>query len=295
MRENMHLDEFQRIAQETDQKPGTDDAALIVPLLGLAGEAATLQTEFKKRLRDGDAHARFSEQVGEELGDVLWYVANIAHKVGLSLGDIAQKNLDKTRGRWLKNQASRALFDEGYPAHEQLPREFEYTFAYSTVGGVRKVVLLDSAGTQVGDPLTDNATKDDGYRFHDVLHLANAAVLGWSPVFRKLLKRKRKSVRKVDEVEDGGRAQVIDEAIAAAVYEYAERHNFLEGATRVDWELLRSIKRLTRGYEVGSCELAEWELAILTGLRVWRAIRQQDGGTVRGSLVKRTLEFTRSR
>jgi len=50
-------------------------------------------------------------------------------------------------------------------------------------------------------------------------------------VLRKLLGRKRRSVPKVDEVEDGGRAWVIDEAIAAAVYEYAERHGFLEGAT----------------------------------------------------------------
>ena len=39
MRSTMQLDKFQRIAQETDQRPGTDDAALIVPLLGLAGEA----------------------------------------------------------------------------------------------------------------------------------------------------------------------------------------------------------------------------------------------------------------
>ncbi len=291
----MQLDEFQRIAQETDQKPGTDDAALIVPLLGLVGEAATLQTEFKKRLRDGDAHARFSEQVGEELGDVLWYVANIAHKMGLSLGEIAERNLDKTRGRWLKTLAPRVLFDAEYPTHEQLPREFEYTFAYSTVDGIEKIVLLDKEGKQVGDPLTDNANKDDGYRFHDVLHLAHAAVLGWSPVVRKLLGRKRKSVPRVDEVEDGGRAWVIDEAIAAAVYEYAERHRFLEGATRVDWELLRSIKGLTAGYEVRSCTAAEWEITILTGLRVWREVRHEDGGTVRGNLVRRTLEFTRSR
>lgn len=226
---------------------------------------------------------------------MLWYVANLAHKVGLSLDEIAQKNLDKTRARWLKRQSSRALFDADYPAHEQLPREFEYTFAYCTVEGTEKIVLLDKDGTQVGAPLTDNANKDDGYRFHDVLHLAHAAVLGWSPVFRKLLERKRRSVPKVDEVEDGGRAWVIDEAIAAAVYEYAERHTFLEGATRVDWELLRSIKRLTAGYEVRACTAAEWEIAILTGLRVWRDVRHADGGTVRGNLVKQTLEFIQPR
>ena len=290
----MDLDNFQRIAQETDQVPGTGTDALIIPLLGLVGEAATLQTEFKKRLRDGAAHARFSEQVAEELGDILWYVANVAHKVGLSLNDIAQNNLDKTRGRWLASQAQRVLFDDPYPAAEQLPREFQYTFAYAFIEGCKKVVLLDRHGERVGDPLTDNADKDDGYRFHDVLHLAHAAVLGWSPVLRKLLKRKRRSDPKVKEVQDGGRAQVIDEAIVAAVYEYAERHNFLEGTTHVDWALLRSIRRLTAGYEVGACSDWDWEQAILTGLRVWRDVRKNDGGTVRGDLTQRTLEFIQS-
>ena len=77
----MDFNEYQRHSQETDQKPGGDDDALIVPLLGLVGEAGTLQSEFKKRLRDGDAHARFTEQVAEELGDILWYVSNLAFKV----------------------------------------------------------------------------------------------------------------------------------------------------------------------------------------------------------------------
>lgn len=291
----MEFDEYQRRSQETDQKPGSGDDAMIVPLLGLVGEAGTLQAEFKKRLRDGDAHARFTEQVAEELGDILWYVSNVAFKVGMSMDDIAQKNLVKTRERWLRSKGPRVLFDEEYESHEQLPREFTYTFGYATVDGIEKVVLLDSAAARVGDPLTDNADRDDGYRFHDVLHLAHAAVLGWSPVFRKLLKRKRKSKPKVDEVQDGGRAQVIDEAIVAAVYEYADRHGFLEGATRVDWELLRSIKRLTAGFEVEVCSPAEWEDAILTGVAVWREVRRHDGGTVRGNLLDRRLEFIPSR
>lgn len=287
----MELDDYQRVSQETDQKPGSNNDALVVPLMGLVGEAGTLQTEFKKRLRDGEAHARFAEHVGEELGDILWYVSNVAFKMGLTLGDIAQKNLVKTRTRWLAASAPRVLFDESHGEEERLPREFTYTFTYGTIGGVEKVVLLDAAGQRVGDPLTDNADRDDGYRFHDVLHLAHAAVLGWSPVFRKLLKRKRKSQPKIDEVQDGGRAQVIDEAIVAAVYEYADRHNFLDGATRVDWELLRSITRLTSGFEVAVCSTAEWEQAILAGLRVWRDVRRHDGGTVRGNLLTRSLEF----
>jgi hypothetical protein len=48
-------------------------------------------------------------------------------------------------------------------------------------------------GKPLGDDLTDNAYVDDGYRFHDVIHLALIAHLGWSPVVRGLMRRKRKS------------------------------------------------------------------------------------------------------
>ena len=61
-------------------------------------------------------------------------------------------------------------------------------------------------GKFIGDSLSDNAYVDDGYRFHDVMHLAHMAVLGWSPVMRNLLKLKRKSQPTIDEVEDGARA-----------------------------------------------------------------------------------------
>ncbi|WP_437914808.1 MazG nucleotide pyrophosphohydrolase domain-containing protein [Sorangium sp. So ce302] len=290
----MNIDEFQRLAQETDQRPGNEGDALIIPLLGLAGEAGTLLSEYKKQLRDGPAHKLFKERVAEELGDILWYVANVATKNDLSLETIAHKNIEKTRDRWVGESPAAVLFDDACEPHQQLPRSFAYIIAYREVNGAHKVVLLDPddpTGQPVGDPLTDNAYEDDGYRFHDVLHLANAAVLGWSPVLRSLLKRKRKDMPKVDEVEDGGRAAVIEEAIAALVYEYAVRHNFLAGVERVDWDLLLTIKRLTANLEVRVRSEAEWERAILLGFRVWRAVRENNGGLVRGDLGARSLEF----
>ena len=72
-------------------------ASTVVPLLGLAGETGELLSEYKKHLRDGDSHLLFRERVSEELGDLLWYVANVAAKFDLKLGDIAQANLKKTR------------------------------------------------------------------------------------------------------------------------------------------------------------------------------------------------------
>ena len=59
--------------------------ALIVPMLGLAGETGQLLSEYKKHLRDGEAHRLFKERVSEELGDLLWYIANVASKFDLTL------------------------------------------------------------------------------------------------------------------------------------------------------------------------------------------------------------------
>ena len=94
----MDFDEFQKAAQRTDQVAGSAGNALIVPLLGLAGEAGALLTEYKKLLRDGPAYTNFRDQVGEELGYVLWYVANLATKFGLDLGAVASANISRRRG-----------------------------------------------------------------------------------------------------------------------------------------------------------------------------------------------------
>ena len=94
----MNLNTYQREAQKTDRVPSrqkSDDAGtdLVVPLLGLAGETGELLSEYKKHLRDGDSHLLFRERVSEELGDLLWYVANVAAKFNLKLDDVAQANL----------------------------------------------------------------------------------------------------------------------------------------------------------------------------------------------------------
>jgi MazG C-terminal domain len=144
--------------------------------------------------------------------------------------------------------------------------------------------------------MQDNAYDEDGYRFHDVFHLAHAAKLGWSPVLRgKLLtpSRKRRSTPEVDEVEDGGRAIVIDEAIVAYVWEYARRHRFLDGVTTVDYPVLKTIRQLTGGLEVAARTAHDWEEAILAGYRVFREIRARKGGVVAVDLRARSIDVVR--
>ncbi|RZK72275.1 MAG: nucleotide pyrophosphohydrolase, partial [Pedobacter sp.] len=96
----LDIDDYQRRAQLTDLNRTEGDKGLIIALLGLAGEAGELLTEYKKQLRDGQSHQLFRERVTEELGDLLWYMASVAHKYDLSLSDIAEQNLRKNYDRW---------------------------------------------------------------------------------------------------------------------------------------------------------------------------------------------------
>lgn len=292
----MDLNEYQRAAAVTDQVPGTDGNAIIVPLLGIASEAASLLSEYKKWLRDGPSHRLYKEQFAEELGDVLWYTANLAQKFDLELDAIAIGNLTKTRYRFAPKDGSPSdtaprLFDDGYPTSEQFPRSFVAELG-PTIGedGVERTGLTIN-GITVGDALRDNSYEDDGFRYHDILHLSHMAMLGWSPAMRRLLKCKRKSNQTVDEVEDGARARVIDEGIVAFVFDYASRHSWLEGLHSVDYDLLRSLRNVTSGLEVGVRSAAEWERTILTGYAVWREIRDSGRGRIAVDLDARTMEL----
>ena len=102
---------------------------------------------------------------------------------------------------------------------------------------------------------------------------------------------KRKSDPKIDEVEDGGRAIVIEEGIAAMVFSYAERRNFLEGAEGVNYELLRTIKDMTSHLEVSCRTEGDWERAIMTGFRIWRQVRAKGKGHLMADLEKGTVEL----
>src|SRR6185369_13468344 len=110
-------------------------------------------------------------------------------------------------------------------------------------------VFQQCNGINIGSALTDNRMTDDDYRFHDVFHLAYAAVLGWSPVLRALLRRKRKSRPQIDEVEDGARAGIIEEAVSTLVFNNAARHLFYEGMEGIDYELLKAVRRMVAGLE----------------------------------------------
>ena len=77
----------------------------IYPTLGLCGEAGEVADKVKKVLRDrqGSFSPEVIADLQLELGDVLWYVAQLATELGLELDQIAQANLDKLASRAARN------------------------------------------------------------------------------------------------------------------------------------------------------------------------------------------------
>jgi hypothetical protein len=74
-------------------------------------------------------------------------------------------------------------------------------------------------------------------------------------------------------------------------FAYATSHNYLDGVTRLDFPFLNAIKDITALYEVGVRTAADWEQAILSGFAVWRALRDNNGGTVILDATSRSLTF----
>ncbi|AZE39157.1 hypothetical protein C4K06_6169 [Pseudomonas chlororaphis subsp. aureofaciens] len=226
-------------------------------------------------------------------GQLLSELAKTCSSFNLNLEDVALGNLEKTASRWPNDQKREfPLFDEGYPEHEQFEREFTIEFI-ERGDGQSKHVVQRLNGVYIGDRLTDNSNEPDDYRFHDVFHLAYVAYLGWSPVLRALLKRKRKSDPAKDENDDGARAAIIEEGIATWIFDHAKKYGYYEGTQpgRLDYGLLKQIQGMVRGYEVEQCKLWQWELAILDGFKMFRELRKHRGGSVVVNITEGTLTF----
>lgn len=266
-------------------------------ILGLVNEVGELAETWRVYLREGEEFVGFRPRIHEELGDILWYVSALSRRINATLEDVALANLEKTRNRWNEahDDVSYELYDEKCDPSEQLPREFSVCFTTDTrieedvEIPVSIMHLLE--GAQVGALLDDNAYYDNGYRFHDIFHLAHAACLGWSPVLRSLLKRKRKANEAADRVEDGARAIFTEEGIAAYVHARSIEFSGFETTETVESDILNFARSAVVGLEVETRSPADWERAILSGYRVWNQMRAAGGGVVHGDLEKRELSF----
>ena len=262
------------------QRQSCDDA--MIEALSLGGAVGGILADLQHNESDTISPVR--------LGAIWHALQGVASAVGVELSEAARRNLQKTQSRWPSVREFVPFFDDECDDEEQIPRKLNVEFREIDRDG-RQVVLLRCNGLNLGDRLTDNIEHPDFYRFHDVFHFANAVYLGWSPVLRALLNCKRKSRPRVDENQDGARAQITEEAVSAIIFSRAKETCFYDGIDHVDYDLLKTISEFIRGFEVQAVPLWQWEAAILNGYRVFRQLQNNGCGFVTLDLINRDLLY----
>ncbi len=103
----MNFQDYQTQSRRTAKYPPIGHP-VIYPTLGLANEAGEVAGKVKKIFRDkngviGEAER---EALKGELGDVLWYLAQVCTELGLSLDNVAEHNLKKLFDRMERGKIS---------------------------------------------------------------------------------------------------------------------------------------------------------------------------------------------
>ena len=96
----MNLNEYQQKSRKTAGYPAIGHP-VIYPTLGLVNEAGEVAGKIKKVFRDkgGEISEETRSALKAELGDVLWYLAQVSTELGLSLDEVAEYNLQKLYSR----------------------------------------------------------------------------------------------------------------------------------------------------------------------------------------------------
>ncbi|MDP2630877.1 MAG: nucleoside triphosphate pyrophosphohydrolase family protein [Candidatus Uhrbacteria bacterium] len=96
----MTFEEYQKKSRKTAIYPDLDNN-ITYPTLGLANEAGEVAGKVKKVFRDsaGVFSQEHKDTIASEIGDVLWYCAQLATELGVTLDEIASENIDKIYSR----------------------------------------------------------------------------------------------------------------------------------------------------------------------------------------------------
>ena len=103
----MDFDNYQIEARKTAIYPNKDKN-FIYPTLGLVGESGEVAEKIKKVLRDNNGNFDYESKtaIKKELGDVLWYLANLCNELEFTLNEVAEENLEKLNNRLLRGKIS---------------------------------------------------------------------------------------------------------------------------------------------------------------------------------------------
>jgi NTP pyrophosphatase (non-canonical NTP hydrolase) len=97
----MTFEDYQKKSRKTAMYPKVAGNGWVYPALGLASEAGEVANKLKKVIRDagGQIDSARRDDIADELGDVLWYVAQLATELDLDMGQLAESNIDKLYSR----------------------------------------------------------------------------------------------------------------------------------------------------------------------------------------------------
>lgn len=107
----MTINDYQSLAQRTSNNSLSDYDKIRSGCYGLCGESGECIDLLKKHEFQG--HELNTEKLIDELGDVLWYIAQTASGLAISMDDIAQRNIAKLRAR----------YPEGFDSQKSINRE----------------------------------------------------------------------------------------------------------------------------------------------------------------------------
>jgi len=100
----MDFNEYQKLAKKTAVYPVVGQG-IVYPALGLAGESGEIMNKIKKIFRDDSGVLTDSrkKEISKELGDILWYVAQVSTELGISLDEVAVANIEMLKSRQERN------------------------------------------------------------------------------------------------------------------------------------------------------------------------------------------------
>ena len=103
--------DYQRAAMRTDNKDQTQEERMLDALFGLCGEAGEVMDAYKKYRFQG--HESYKDEMIIEASDCLWYLAKLADVLGVTLGEVMERNIEKLKKR----------FPEGFSKERSVNRE----------------------------------------------------------------------------------------------------------------------------------------------------------------------------
>ena len=102
----MDFKEYQKESAKSDMNIIINESNLAYYTLGLCDESGEVAGKIKKLYRDykGELTEEYKKEIAKELGDVAWYLTQLCTKLGLTLEEVAQMNIEKLRNRMDKGK-----------------------------------------------------------------------------------------------------------------------------------------------------------------------------------------------